>query len=231
MVCIQKARGSSPLSSTSFSNTCPPRTAAAYSNGLLVGIIGQRSVGRPQSVAELLERSERVLFGHHGVDLHRERGCESEGLIDRIQGRAAFVRRYAPLLRQSALHYRSNPGAPRVHPGVSPGRGGSFRRVLRTQALRRCGCRARHPPVTGPPAVPAVSCCRARQHHGQAVTLAPGALVAGRWHSHRAGTPRVIRVGPLQRQGHPKTVSKPASQKRSLGPTLERRRPLPTQRA
>jgi DNA-binding GntR family transcriptional regulator len=37
---------------------------------------------------------------------------ESEGLIDRVQGGGAFVRRYQPLLRQSALHYRSNPGAP-----------------------------------------------------------------------------------------------------------------------
>ena len=37
---------------------------------------------------------------------------ESEGLIDRVQGGGAFVRRYQPLLRRSALHYRSNPGAP-----------------------------------------------------------------------------------------------------------------------
>ena len=37
---------------------------------------------------------------------------ESEGLIDRIQGGGAFVRRYQPLLRRSALHYRSDPGAP-----------------------------------------------------------------------------------------------------------------------
>jgi len=35
-------------------------------------------------------------------------------------------------------------------------RGGSFRRVLRTRALRRGGCRARHP-GDRPPAVPAVS--------------------------------------------------------------------------
>jgi DNA-binding GntR family transcriptional regulator len=37
---------------------------------------------------------------------------ETEGLIDRVQGGGAFVRRYQPLLRRSALHYRSNPGAP-----------------------------------------------------------------------------------------------------------------------
>jgi DNA-binding GntR family transcriptional regulator len=37
---------------------------------------------------------------------------EAEGLIDRIQGGGAFVRRYRPLLRRSALHYKSDPGAP-----------------------------------------------------------------------------------------------------------------------
>ena len=66
---------------------------------------------------------------------------------------------------------------PGFTPGVSPLRSGSFRRVLRTQAPRRGGCRARYP-GDRPPAVPAVSRCRARQHHGQAVTLALGALEA-----------------------------------------------------
>lgn len=37
---------------------------------------------------------------------------EAEGLIDRIQGGGAFVRRYQPLVRRSALHYKSDPGAP-----------------------------------------------------------------------------------------------------------------------
>ena len=60
-----------------------------------------------------------------------------------------------------------------------------------TRGSRRCGAAAfaasfgRKPygaaaaahgtPGDRPPAVPAVSRCRARQHHGQAVTLAPGA--------------------------------------------------------
>lgn len=37
---------------------------------------------------------------------------EAEGLIDRVRGGGAFVRRYQPLIRRSALHYRSDPGAP-----------------------------------------------------------------------------------------------------------------------
>lgn len=37
---------------------------------------------------------------------------ESEGLIDRVQGGRATVRLYDPLIRRSALHYRTNPGAP-----------------------------------------------------------------------------------------------------------------------
>jgi GntR family transcriptional regulator len=37
---------------------------------------------------------------------------ETEGLIDRVQGGGAFVRRYQPLIRRSALHYKSDPGAP-----------------------------------------------------------------------------------------------------------------------
>jgi DNA-binding GntR family transcriptional regulator len=37
---------------------------------------------------------------------------EAEGLIDRIQGGGSFVRVWQPLIRRSALHYRSDPGAP-----------------------------------------------------------------------------------------------------------------------
>ena len=65
-----------------------------------------------------------------------------------------------------------------------------------TRGSRRCGAAAfaasfgRKPygaaaaahgtPGDRPPAVPAVSRCRARQHHGQAVILAPDAPVAGK---------------------------------------------------
>lgn len=37
---------------------------------------------------------------------------EAEGLIDRVQGGGAFVRRYQPLVRDASKHYRSNPGMP-----------------------------------------------------------------------------------------------------------------------
>jgi DNA-binding GntR family transcriptional regulator len=47
------------------------------------------------------------IVARHALDL-----LESEGLIDRVRGGGAFVRRYQPLLRRSAMHYRSDPGAP-----------------------------------------------------------------------------------------------------------------------
>lgn len=64
---------------------------------------------------ERLPTQERLseLFGasrivvRHALDI-----LETEGLIDRVQGGGAFVRRYQPLVRRSAQHYRSDPGAP-----------------------------------------------------------------------------------------------------------------------
>ena len=44
-------------------------------------------------------------------------------------------------------------------------------------------------PGDRPPAVPAVSRCRARQHHGQAVNVTPSAPIAGRM-SQRSGPER-----------------------------------------
>ena len=92
----------------------------------------------------------------------------------------------------------------RGRPGFTRGSrrcgGGSFRRVLRTQALRRGGCRARHP-GDRPPAVPAVSRCRAasttaRPSPSRRVRRSPGEC-----HSHRAGTPRIVRAGPSSLNG------------------------------
>jgi hypothetical protein len=75
-------------------------------------------------------------------------------------------------------------------------------RVLRTQAPRRGDCRTA-PPGDRPPAVPAVPCCRAREHHGQAVNVAPS--VPAERMSQRAGRSAAHCPGwPLQRQGHPK---------------------------
>jgi hypothetical protein len=83
-------------------------------------------------------------------------------------------------------------------------------------------------PGDRPPGVPAVSRCRARQHHGQAVSVAPSAPVAVKRHSLRAGTPRTVRAGPSSVKGTRRSFLT-ASQNRSSGPTLERRRPLPAQ--
>jgi hypothetical protein len=102
-------------------------------------------------------------------------------------------------------------------------RGGSFRRVLRTQVLRRGGCRARHP-GDRPPAVPAESRCRARQHHDQAVNVAPSAPGAMKMSQPAGRNAAHCPCRPLHPQGHPKILSscsaKTAPQKASSGPTL-----------
>jgi hypothetical protein len=86
-------------------------------------------------------------------------------------------------------------------------RGGSFRRVRRTRALRRGELPRTAAPGDRPPAVPAVSRCRARLHHGQADALAPSAPEAVKM-SQSAGRNAAHCLGwPLQRQGHPKLVS------------------------
>jgi GntR family transcriptional regulator len=59
----------------------------------------QERIGREYGVSRIVARQ--------ALDL-----LEAEGLIDRVQGGRAFVRRYQPLLRRSALHYRTDPGAP-----------------------------------------------------------------------------------------------------------------------
>lgn len=47
---------------------------------------------------------------------------ESEGLIDRIQGGGAYVRRHQPLIRRPAMHYRRNPGAPFAEEAIASNR-------------------------------------------------------------------------------------------------------------
>ena len=63
----------------------------------------------------------------------------------------------------------------------------SWRRSASGSARRRIGAAAAAHGTPGdrPNAVPAVSRCRTRQHHGRAVTLAPGTPAAGECHSDR----------------------------------------------
>jgi hypothetical protein len=70
-------------------------------------------------------------------------------------------------------------------------------------------------PGDRPPAVPAVSCCRSRQHHGQAVTVASGAPGSVKWHSDQDGTPRIVRAGPSSLNGasHPAARDAPAARR------------------
>jgi len=64
LVCNQKVRGSSPLSSTRFPNTCAACTAAAYSNSGLLVIVGKVSTSIAQGIAE---PPERILGGLVGT--------------------------------------------------------------------------------------------------------------------------------------------------------------------
>ena len=99
--------------------------------------------------------------------------------------------------------------------GVSPLRGGSFRRALRAEALRRDEL-----PRTAAPAPAAVSprrnapmprhTSRARQSHSRRVRRSPS-----KGHSHRAGTPRIVRAGPSSLNGasHPAARDAPAARR------------------
>ena len=69
------------------------------------------------------------------------------------------------------------PWAAGLHPGASPLRAAAFAASFGRKPYGAATA-AHGTPGDWPPAVPAVSRCRARQHHGQAVTLTPGAPVA-----------------------------------------------------
>jgi DNA-binding GntR family transcriptional regulator len=47
---------------------------------------------------------------------------EKEGRVDRAKRAGTFVRRYEPLLRRSALHYRHDPGAPFAEESIAANR-------------------------------------------------------------------------------------------------------------
>ena len=96
---------------------------------------------------------------------------------------------------------------PRFNLGVSPLRGGSFSPRPLGGSPPGASTAAHGTPGNRPPAVPAVSRCRARQHHDQAVKVTPSALGAMKM-SQRADRNAAHCPGrPLQRQGHPKSVS------------------------
>jgi len=84
---------------------------------------------------------------------------------------------------------------PGFAPGVPPLRGGSFAASFGREPYGAAAA-AHGTPGDRPPADPAVSRCRARQHHGQAVTLAPSTPAAGKMSQWRGGTPRIVRAGP-----------------------------------
>ena len=88
---------------------------------------------------------------------------------------------------------------------VSPLRGVSFAASFGRKPYGAAAA-AHGTPGDRPPAVPAVSRCRARQHHDQAVNVAPSAPAAGKCHSQRRNVAHCP-GRPLQRQGHPKIVS------------------------
>jgi hypothetical protein len=99
--------------------------------------------------------------------------------------------------------------------GVSPLPGGSVAASFGRKPYGAAAA-AHGTPGDRPPAVPAVSRCRARQHHGQAVSITPDAPVAGR-RSQRpgAGTPRIVRAGPSSLNGasHPAARDAPSARR------------------
>jgi hypothetical protein len=131
-----------------------------------------------------------------------------------------------------------------VHVGIGSGcyagKGGGESRRRWRGSLARCLQRGSAPAraaarraVTPHPAAahPAVTHRGSRAARaGRAGRLVQGTPVAGRKVTGtRAGTPRIVRVGPSSVQGTRRSFL-PAPQKASSGPTLERWRPLPTRR-
>ena len=100
--------------------------------------------------------------------------------------------------------------------------GGSFRRPFGRKPYGATSCRARLPRHRPQP-VPAVTprCCAIRAGPGRHAR-AGCADRRAKGHSHRCGTPRIVRVGPSSVKGTPRSFLT-ASQKGSSGPTLERR--------
>ncbi len=116
----------------------------------------------------------------------RRAGPDGPSREQRGRARAAERERAARVTR------RKRPG---FNLGVSPLRGGSFAASFGREPYGAAAA-AHSIPGDRPPAVPAVSRCRARQHHGQTVVLVPGAPEAvklsqrqGRSAAHCPGWP------------------------------------------
>jgi GntR family transcriptional regulator len=82
------------------------RIASTLREQILSGELGW---GDRLPTQEVLSESFGVsrIVARQAIDI-----LEREGLIDRVKGGGAFVRRHQPLIRRSALHYRTDPGAP-----------------------------------------------------------------------------------------------------------------------
>jgi len=81
----------------------------------IAGAIRDEILARTRAPGERLPTQEELAetFNASRIVVRRALDLlESEGLIDRVQGGRATVRLYDPLIRRSALHYRTNPGAP-----------------------------------------------------------------------------------------------------------------------
>jgi DNA-binding GntR family transcriptional regulator len=82
------------------------RIAGALRDEILAGT---RAAGSRLPTQEALTEA----FGASRMAVRRALDLlESEGLIDRVRGGRATVRRYEPLVRRSSRHYQTNPGMP-----------------------------------------------------------------------------------------------------------------------
>ena len=81
----------------------------------IAGAVRDEILARTRQPGERLPTQDEMAatFGASRMAVRRALDLlESEGLIDRVQGGRATVRRHDPLTRRSSLHYQSNPGMP-----------------------------------------------------------------------------------------------------------------------
>jgi DNA-binding GntR family transcriptional regulator len=89
------------------------RIAATFREQILSGTLGPgERLPTQEAISDTFDVSRIV--ARRALDI-----LETEGLIDRVKGGGAFVRRYQPLVRRSALHYKTEPGAPFAEEALS----------------------------------------------------------------------------------------------------------------